>query len=195
MAASEFATNSLGWQLQKLTQWAQEGLERLFSRGGGSSATPPPQLPAWLLQSIFWLLALSAASWLIWQLYKILSPDWDSLRPNRLSRPEPSRSATDWLRQAQLAQAQSDYAVACRALYMAALQKLGEQDLIAPQLSRTDGEYLTLLRSLALPQPYQTLIQTHERLYFDRLSASAELYAECWQAYQSLELPAQSRTA
>jgi hypothetical protein len=187
LAAEEFAKNSFGWQLQKLGQWAQEGLERLFARGGSSAPEPSPQLPIWLLEAIFWLLTLSLAGWLIWQLYQILRPFWESLRSPRLSRPEPSRSATNWLRQAQLAQAQGDYAAACRALYLAALQKLSEQDLIAPQSSRTDGEYLALLRQLSLPQPYQMLIQTHERLYFDRFAASAELYAECWQAYQTLE--------
>ena len=70
---------------------------------------------------------------------------------------------------------------------MAALQRLSEQSLISQQLSRTDGEYLNLLQNLPLPQPYQVLIQTHERLQFDRFSASAELYAECWRAYQMIE--------
>jgi hypothetical protein len=179
--------DSLGWQLQKLTLRAQEGIERLFLNGSSPEAAPPSQLSDWLLQSLFWLIALAGASWLSWQLYQILLPYWDSLRPAARLLHQPARTPTDWLRQAQAAQAQADYAAACRALYMASLQILGEQKLIAPQSSRTDGEYLALLRSLALPQPYQLLIQTHERLYFDRLFISAELYAECWQAYQQIE--------
>jgi len=188
LAAGRFAKNSLGWQLQKLTQWAEEGLERLFSGGKSSSAAPPPQLPEWLLEAIFWLLALAAISWLGWQLYQIIRPYWDSLRIQAGSRRiESNQPATDWLQQAKLAQAEADYGSACRALYMAALQRLSEQSLINQQLSRTDGEYLNLLQNLLLPQPYQVLIQTHERLQFDRFSASAELYAECWRAYQMIE--------
>ena len=192
MAAVISATNGLGWQLQKLTLWAQESIERLFLHGNASASPPPPQLPAWLLQMLFWLLALGAIGWLGWQLYQILRPYWDSLRPQVRAAREPAQTTANWLRQAQVAQAQADYASACRALYMATLQKLSERDLIAPQSSRTDGEYLALLQALSLqdlprPQPYELLIQTHERLHFDRLSASAELYAQCWQAYQQLE--------
>lgn len=188
LATGAFAKNSLGWQLQKLTLWAQEALERLFS-SGDAQAAPPPQLPSWLLQSLFWLMALAASGWLVWQFCQILLPYWQTLRPPARPPTQPHRTSANWLQQAQQAQQQGDYTAACRALYLATLQRLGEQNLISPQASRTDGEYLTLLQTLSLqvPQPYRLLIQTHERLHFDRLPASAELYAECWQAYQQIQ--------
>lgn len=189
LATGVFAKNSLGWQLQKLTERAREALERLFA-GGNFQAPLPSQLPAWLVQSVFWLMALSLSGWLVWQLYQIFSPYWQNLRPSAPAVSQPVRTAASWLDQAQQAQSQGDYSAACRALYMATLQQLGERNLIPPQSSRTDGEYLALLQVLplqvSLPQPYRLLIQTHERLYFDRLPASAALYAECWQAYQQI---------
>ncbi|MFM7426327.1 MAG: DUF4129 domain-containing protein [Elainella sp.] len=123
------------------------------------------------------------------QLYRLARPYLENLE--RRSGPVRLTPPPDWLQQAQTAHRQGDYRLACRALYLAALQRLSERGLIPQALSRTDGEYLSLLHQLDLPladqQPYQLLIRTHERLAFDQFAASADLYDRCWQAYRQLE--------
>jgi hypothetical protein len=189
LAAGSFAKNSLDWQFQKASQWLGESIESWFSNSDLDVPDPTP-LPNWFLQGLFWLVAVGLIVWAGWQLYRLLQPYWQEFTEQRPVWVASQQSVTDWLNQARAAQSQGNYQAACRALYMAALQRLSDQGLIPEQLSRTDGEYLTLLRSsLAAPAqtPYQTLIRTHERLFFDRVTASAELCDRCWQAYQQLE--------
>jgi Domain of unknown function (DUF4129) len=185
LASGSFSNRSLDWQIQKFFQRLGEGIESWFSN---RVSVPDNPLPAWFLQGLFWLVAISLIAWASWQLYRLLQPYWQQADQQPVAT---QQSVADWLKQAKAAQEQSNYQAACRALYMAALQRLSEQGLIPEQLSRTDGEYLALLRSLSLAPPaqapYQTLIGIHERLYFDRVTASAELYDRCWQAYQQLE--------
>ncbi len=187
MASGTYAKNSLGWQLQQLSQQAAEWIERLLSNSTGNLPSEPP-LPEWLIQTLFWLLLLGTIAWIGWQLYRLALPYLNADRRPRLPGPV---APVDWLKQAQTAHSQADYRLACRALYLAALQRLNERGLIPQALSRTDGEYLTLLHQLNLPladqQPYQLLIRTHERLAFDQVPASADLYDRCWQAYRQLE--------
>lgn len=187
LASGTFSNNSLDWQIQKFFQRLGEGIESWFSNNVTVPDNPTP-LPTWFLQGLFWLVAISLIAWASWQLYRLLQPYWQQVDRQPVAA---QQSVADWLNQAKTAQGQGNYQTACRALYMAALQRLSEQGLIPEQLSRTDGEYLALLRSLSLAPPaqalYQTLIGIHERLYFDRVTASAELYDRCWQAYQQLE--------
>lgn len=132
--------------------------------------------------------------WTSWQIYTWLEPYWvnywrSGQGGNRIvvQSPTAAPSLAEWLRQAHVTQQQGDYRTACRALYMATLQQLSERGLISQALSRTDGEYLHLVQTQNLPQPYQILIRTHERLCFDQVAASPEIYDRCWQAYQEIE--------
>lgn len=185
--AGTFAKNSLDWQLQKLSQQAGEWIESWLPNRVAVPETSP-SLPAWFLHTLFWVVALGLIVWAGWQLYRLFQPSFQSAGEREPVVCQPS--VADWLNQAKAAHQQGDYQAACRALYLGALQRLSDQELIPQQLSRTDGEYLTLLRSLHLAQPmqtpYQTLIRIHERLYFDRVVASAELYDRCWQAYEQI---------
>jgi hypothetical protein len=188
LASGTYAKNSLGWQVQQISQQVGEWIERLLSNSAGNLPSETP-LPAWLLQTLFWLLVLGSLTWMGWQIYRFAGSYLNLERPSRLATL--TTAPVDWLKQAQTARSQGDYQLACRALYLAALQRLNERGLIPQALSRTDGEYLALLHQLNLPladqQPYQLLIGTHERLAFDRFVASADLYDRCWQAYRQLE--------
>jgi hypothetical protein len=97
-------------------------------------------------------------------------------------------SITLLLSQAQEFQRQYNYSEACRCVYLAMLQQLHEQVIARQQHSRTDGEYLQLLKSsVTLLQPYQTLITIHEQLCFSEHEILAENYQQCWQAYRKIQ--------
>ena len=192
VAVGSFEKNSLDWQLHQLQQQFMEWLERLFSSMAGAPDQPGTQLPEWLLRGLFWLMVIGAASFVGWQLYRLLRPylvaRFSQLGRQRHQSPPPPerRSLTEWLERSRTAQQQGNYREACRALYMAALQQLGDRHLIDQEASRTDGEYLRLLPTIDRSQPYQVLIQTHERLCFSESDISVEQFDRCWQAFQQI---------
>jgi hypothetical protein len=67
------------------------------------------------------------------------------------------------------------------------LQRLNDTGIVKDQPSRTDGEYLQLVQQLPQPQPYQTLLITHQELSFSNAEASPSLFDECQQAYREIE--------
>jgi hypothetical protein len=69
---------------------------------------------------------------------------------------------------------------------MALLQHLDDTQQVPQKTSRTDGEYRQLLREQPNPQPYQVLLDAHERLCFSSTEISAELYERCQQASQTI---------
>ncbi len=191
MAVGSFEKNSFDWQLRQLQQQGMEWLERLLSNLSGTPDQSGSQLPDWLLRGLFWLLVIGAASFVGWQIYRLLRP-YLATRFLRLGRPRESqpkpeqRSLPEWLERSRTAQQQGNYREACRALYMATLQQLSDRRLIDQEASRTDGEYLRLLPTIDRSQPYQVLIQTHERLCFSEADISVEQFDRCWQAFQQL---------
>lgn len=191
--AGTFEQNSLNWQVQQGTQRLTEWIEGLLvSNAPANNGNEVPQVPEWLLKGLFWLMVVGAIGWAGWQLYQLLRPYWVNYwrlqTRERWEEPPPAwKTAAEWLRQARAAQQQGNYREACRALYMATLQQLNDRGIILQETSRTDGEYLTLVQGLNLPPPYRVLIRTHERLCFDRVSISSEVYDRCWQAYQEIE--------
>jgi hypothetical protein len=70
---------------------------------------------------------------------------------------------------------------------MAMLQRLNDSGLAPHHSSRTDGEYLQLVQQLSQPQPYQTLIMTHQRLCFSNAEVSSAVFEQCQQAYREIE--------
>jgi Domain of unknown function (DUF4129) len=196
LASGSFEKTNLNWQLQQLSQQVGEWFEHFLAQQNLGRFNPQvPTIPDWLLRTLFWLMVAVAIAWATWQLYQVLKPYLEnywrlqSSASLQVMRPVASVSVADWLQQARSAQQQGDYRTACRSLYMAAIQRLSDRGVIPDLVSRTDGEYLYLLRDLNLPAAYQVLIGTHERLYFDQVTASAENYDRCWQAYQEIESP------
>ena len=193
MAAGTFQKSSVGWQLQQLGRRVEEWFELTFSQG---SDTPNDQpiwsAPNWLERGIFWLLVAVLLTWISWQVYKLVKiylrnwrpRAWKGIKLSKAAQPDPT--VATWLQWAEESQKQGHYGAACRALYMAMLQRLHDTQVIPEQPSRTDGEYLQLVRQFSQPRPYQLLIQTHERFYFGHLAATAETFQRCKRAYQEI---------
>lgn len=198
MAAGSFQETSLGWQWQQLQQRIGEWVEWIIS-GVASSTSGLPQwsLPDWLLKGLFWVIVVTFATWASWQLFCLLRPYLNTLLQHQtqqaveqLSRKQSRElTASAWLQRSQAMQKQKNYGEACRALYMAMLQQLHEANLIPQESSRTDGEYRQLVQQLPKPQPYQLLINIHERWRFGNATISSETFDRCQQAYQEIEAP------
>jgi hypothetical protein len=189
MSSDAFDRTNLGWWSQQTRQQVQEWMELKLSSTSDWSAT---SAMSWLLQGSFWLTVVLLAIWLGWLLYRLNA----FLQANR-SRPRlqtlvkhqqqtQNLTAAEWLRRAQLQHRQGDDAEACRSLYMAMLQRLDDTKQIPYRLSRTNGEYLQLIETLAQPRPYQILIDAHERLCFDKMPVSLEVFQRCQVAYQEI---------
>ncbi|MBD2019805.1 DUF4129 domain-containing protein [Leptolyngbya sp. FACHB-36] len=188
MSTDSFQRTNLDWQFQQLSQRIGEWIELRLGKSLGSA--PFPTVSPHFVEIAFWLIVSLLVGWLGWQLFWLLRPYLERRSPlqrqSSLTRTE-QQTAANWLQQAQTFQRQGNYREACRALYLAMLQRLNDAKRIAHQSSRTDGEYLQLVQQLAHPQPYQTLIATHEQLCFSDAPISAEAFDRCQSAYQQLE--------
>lgn len=192
MTQAGFQRNNLDWQLQQLGRRINEWLEWQF-RGVDDASLPNTTLAPWFLETLFWLLVSSIVIGLTWQL-------WIGLRPylaKQRQRPRQGRrspvsqtpvqvSLEEWLRRAQQYQHQGNYAQACRALYMAMLQRLQDRQRLPQQPGLTDGEFLQVVQTFSSPAPYQVLITTHEQVCFSDRPISAETLSRCQQAYQEI---------
>ncbi|CAN1209017.1 hypothetical protein TUMEXPCC7403_02255 [Tumidithrix helvetica PCC 7403] len=199
MSANSFDKTSFGWQIQQMQQRFGEWLELKFRPLLSQASKSLGVAPDWLgdiLLAIGWGIFGLVVAWLLWQIYKLVRPYILSLifsSPNRQKlalQEDPTQtiySLADWLQQAQRMQAEGNYGSACRALYMALLQRLSDAELIASQASRTDREYLNLLHEIPQSQPCQVLIATHEQLWFGNAAISAETFERCQQAYREVE--------
>ena len=203
MPAGSFEKTSLGWQFHQLQQRVGEWFELKFSQAiDNSPKLPDWGLPPWLEKALFWLAQVGAwlilalfLAWVSLQLYQLLRPYWASLQfQTGQSTAKPTQPQSNeltvaaWLRRSQHYQQQGNYGEACRALYMAMLQRLNDANLAPHELSRTDGEYRQLIQSFPQPQPYQILIATHEQLCFGSAKISSEMFERCQQAYREIEV-------
>jgi hypothetical protein len=193
MTTGSFDKTSIPWEIQKTTRWIQEWLELQFPDTPNYRGDP---VPGWLVQVVFWVVAVGLATWLLWQGYRW----WRLYRCDRRPRPKPYNvrttakpreplTVTEWLQQAQAFQRQGDYAQACRALYMAMLQRLDDTHQLPLSASRTDREYWQLIQSFPHPQPYGVLIDVHEQLCFGDSVISADVFQRCQQAYREIDSP------
>ena len=199
MSTETFEKTNWGWEFSLFQQQTGEWLEYQFSRLQNTL----PELPGgWsinpgvveFLKILFWVILGLFVSWVGWRLWREFSPyiySWLSGVGNFSVTGEKNRSRESsiafLLNQGQEFSRQGNYHQACRCLYLAMLQHLDEKAIALQQASRTDGEYLQLLKSaVRFIQPYETLITTHEQLCFRNAEMSAENYQQCWQAYQEL---------
>ena len=199
MSKDSFEKDNLGWQLSQLRQQIGEWWELQTSRF--SPDVPNASLPSWwnspILQAIakaaIWAIAIFLVIWAGWQLWRWLQPYIYSFTQqlNQPSKPAsktsvPELSVDTWLQRSQKFQQQGNYREACQCLYMAMLQHLNDKGIALHEPTRTDGEYLKLVRHLPKPKPYQTLLATHQRLCFSQTEASSSLFEQCQQAYQQI---------
>ena len=199
MSVDSFEKTNWGWQFSQLQQQVGEWLEYQFSRFNLT-------LPEWslgsstaswlskLLNLLFWILLSLFLVWVGWQLWQKFSPYLDSWRDG--VQKSTVRSATTtvgelsggvWLTRSQEFYRLGNYREACRCLYFAMLEYLHSKAILPKESSRTDGEYLQLLRLSVTPmQPYETLITTHEQICFSDTEIYRENYEQCQQAYREI---------
>ena len=67
------------------------------------------------------------------------------------------------------------------------LQRLNDAKLIPHQFSRTDREYLHLLRTIPIVNVGETLVSIHEQLHFGDRDVSCADFDRCQQAYRQIE--------
>jgi len=194
MAANYFAKNSLGWQIQQLQQRFSEWVEfQLFNDPPDIPLGSFPSLPGWVAKLALLLMVALAVGWLCWLGVQLVLPElrgWLSQRQSpaqSLASLQKTPGAAVWLRRSREWQRQGNYNEACRALYMAMLERLHETQQVPHNLSRTDGEYRECVRYLPQPQSYQFLITVHEQLCFGNAAISAEVFQRCQRAYQAIE--------
>ncbi|HEY9669702.1 MAG TPA: DUF4129 domain-containing protein [Coleofasciculaceae cyanobacterium] len=199
MSTGSFEKNSLGWQLGQLQQRVAEWIELKTAQSLPNVSMPPwwesPILEA-IAKTVFWVivgLLVAFAGWLLWKLlrpyvYSLINPL--NQPANKTTKTAASDlSAAAWLQRSQKFQQQGNYSEACRCLYMAMLQRLNDSGIAPHQLSRTDGEYLQLIQQLQKPQPYQTLLTTHQQQCFSNTEVTSSVFEQCQQAYREIEAP------
>lgn len=193
MADAAFQKTNLDWQIQQFRRQVSEWLEVQFQQA--DFETPNFTVAPEVWEVLFWLLISGLVLWASWQVYQLLAPylaEWtaDQRFGQPQSRPVGDRNLTiaDWLKRAQTFQRQRNYGQACRALYMAMLQRLDETQTIPNAADRTDREYLQCFHVLANPRPYEYLVRTHERFCFGDAPLSEEDFRQCYSAYQETEV-------
>ena len=196
MTTGEFEKTSWSWQIAQFQKQVGEWIELQFSRFDSSM----PNLPEWslskwatdLIKAIAVLLVGLLLIWLCLQLWKQLEPYvYSFISPERnaassVTTQTNQLSVEAWLKRSQAYLNQGNYREACRCLYMVILQRLHDNAIAPHQPSRTDREYLQLIQQLPQSRSYQTLIATHEQLYFGNAEILPETFEQCQQAYREI---------
>ncbi|MBF2066947.1 MAG: DUF4129 domain-containing protein [Calothrix sp. C42_A2020_038] len=198
MSTQEFETTSIGWQFYLLQKQVGEWTENFLSRFDVPTLDTSSNLrfSQWflnLLNFLFWVVVTFLFLWLIWRLWKEFNPylyAWlNEAQSNRIhsQKHEKEILASALLSQSQELYRNGNYREACKYLYLSLLQFLHEKQILLHKKSRTDGEYLQILRlSNSSVQPYETLITTHEQICFDDMQVEQENYERCRQAYKEI---------
>lgn len=194
MSVGEFETTNLSWQLQQWQQKTQEWIELIISQlfPTESPNFSWPSLPSgnfdWLIYTVAILLSFAAC----WQLRGWILQFWHRTRSRNSATGQPLKqkqhfTVQDLLTRSRKYQAQGNYRAACHCLYVAMLQQLDESQIVPQQTSRTDGEYDRLLQQQPDYFAYKVLLETHQRLYFGKQQANADIFQRCQQAYKAIE--------
>ncbi|HIK08000.1 MAG TPA: DUF4129 domain-containing protein [Trichormus sp. M33_DOE_039] len=200
MSTETFAKTSWDWQLSQFQQRIGEWLEYEFYRFDNvlPEISPDWKLSPWLanlLNFLFWLVVVLFVAVVIWRLWREFNPYIYAWLANnsdagnaRSKMSSENLSVTTLLERSQQLYRQGNYREACRCVYLAILQHLHDTKTLLHQPSRTDAEYLQLLKlgNQTPLQPYETLITTHEQLCFGNAQMLPENYQQCRQAYQEI---------
>jgi hypothetical protein len=190
--ANSFEKTSWRWQLeqfqQRLVEWIEVKL-RTDDRGSNFDEFPP-----WLglfLVRLTWLLL---AMLVVWFGYRIIYPYWKKWSFNNREQQSTERSnidkiytVTELLDRSNRFKGDGNYHEASRWLYLAMLQRLNDAKLIPHQLSRTDREYIQILRTVPTIEVGELLVSTHEQVYFGDRIVTSEDFDRCQQVYHQIE--------
>ena len=193
MANNSFEKENLGWWLQQLQQRIGEWWELQLSKFlkipnlNIPDYQPPKNWELWLQNSLIFI-CFAFLFWIIWRFRKTFIRYFYQLKTLKLEQPAktPIYSVSYWIQRSRDYQTTGDYYQACRCLYFAMLQQLHDQGWITHQASRTDEEYRLLILELPQPDPYEILFITHQELCFGKRDATAQLVADCQQAFQQI---------
>jgi hypothetical protein len=192
MFEAGFEKNNLSWQWELIKRQFVEWL--ILKLQNVKIPLTPFSISPRLLEALFWGLVLIFVTWAVWRLVPLFRTSWFALKDSTDSSlqwisPAQSQEYTvaEWLKQAQQLQQNGKFTEACRALYMAMLQGLHDTEIIQHDPSRSDGEYSQLIQQLPKINPYQTLLDTHEKHCFGNTQGSSETFTICQQAYQEID--------
>jgi Domain of unknown function (DUF4129) len=180
------------WQLEQLQQQLGEWIEaKLRSDDRDLQLDIFPPWLGGLLVRLTWMVL---AGLIIWFGYRVIYPYlWQWLERNKQLKsqldldPVLVYTAVELLGKSQQFQRDGDYTQASRWLYLAMLQRLNDANLIPHQFSRTDREYLQLLRSVPIINVGEILVSIHEQLHFGNQQIAIEDFDRCQQAYRQIE--------
>jgi hypothetical protein len=180
------------WQLEQLQQQLGEWIElKLRSEDRDLQLDV---FPAWLAPLLVKLTWLVLAGLVIWFGYRVIYP-YLQLWLERSNRSKSSvdlapvrvYTVVELLSKSQQFQRDGDYTQASRWLYLAMLQRLNDANLIPHQFSRTDREYVQLLRTVPIINVGEILVSIHEQLHFGDRQIAIEDFDRCQQAYQQID--------
>jgi hypothetical protein len=188
--------DSPGWRWELFWRQTGEWLQNILSDSDERSSGGF-QWPDWILDSVRFIvlfLVILLIFRLGYRLYSKWYPQWRKRWQQKEEVPaidsiEPAAKYTlsQWLTIAQEEAAAGNYANACRALYMAALRRLHEAEVIGDLSSRTDREYLTALGKFPQLGTSRFLFLTHEKICFGNSAISGETFELCDRAYREID--------
>jgi hypothetical protein len=126
--------------------------------------------------------------------YRIIYPYWQRWLANNRQQQAVDRqvlakiyTVAELLDRSKQFQVDGNYTESSRWLYLAMLQLLNDAKLIPHLPSRTDREYVRILRTVPNIQSGELLAYIHERLYFGNGIVTAEDFDRCQQVYSEIE--------
>jgi Domain of unknown function (DUF4129) len=180
------------WQLEQQQQQLGEWIEvKLRSNDRDLQLDIFPPWLGDLLVRLTWLVLLGLV---LWFGYRVIYPylqNWIDQQNRSNSAPSSAPvkvfTVSELLAKSQQFQRDGDYTQASRWLYLAMLQRLNDADLIPHQFSRTDRQYLQLLRAIPIIDVGEVLVSIHEQLHFGNRQIEIEDFDRCQQAYRQIE--------
>jgi Domain of unknown function (DUF4129) len=180
------------WQLEQLQQQLGEWIE--VKLRSDDHDLQLDIFPPWLGSLLVRLVWLILAGLIIWFGYRIIYPYWRRwVAKSQQQQLELDRSLTptytvgELIAKSQQFQRDEDYTQASRWLYLAMLQRLNDASLIPHQFSRTDREYLQLLKTVPMIDVGELLVSIHEQLHFGNKQISIADFDRCQQAYREID--------
>jgi Domain of unknown function (DUF4129) len=188
--AISFEKTSWRWQLAQFQQHLVEWLEvKLRSDDRNPGLVFPDWLGGFLVRSI-WLVLAGLVIWFGYRIIYPYSQKW--LAKNKQQQSVDRQvlaeiyTVAELLDRSKQFQLDGNYTESSRWLYLAMLQLLNDAKLIPHLPSRTDREYVQILRTVPNIQSGELLVYIHEQFYFGNGIVTAEDFDRCQQVYREI---------